>query len=266
MSFGWGAGDIIAGINMVQTVIRAVKDGPAEYREIHRELLSLIVALKSVQESMDDPVSLLNRKGKSRKQELQDILTNCRKVVDEVQSLINKHSRLQTRGRGIRRVWDAYRVGSADLDTLRGRLTLYTSMIDMFLHSLEGPALARIEGMVRNLVTNMGITPNVAGSSRMSIASVASTATILSILDPDQEGEAWKFLRAELMADGILPSHLATYKTEIIGYMKTLIAGVEDQKPLQDQMRQSRQLSKISGTTVYPAQLHFQQSRKISMK
>jgi hypothetical protein len=227
MSFGWAAGDIITGINIVQNVISAIKDGPAEYHEIHRELLSLNIALKPVQESTDDPDSLLNRKGQPRKQELLEILANCRKVVDEVQSLITKHSRLQTRGRSVRRVWDAYRVGSADLDTLRGRLTFYTSIIDMFLHSLEGPALARIEGMVRMLVANMRITPNIAGSSRMSNASVASTATILSILDPDQEGEAWKFLRAELMADGILPSHLTTYKAEIISYLKALIEGVE---------------------------------------
>jgi hypothetical protein len=227
MSFGWGAGDILAGIDLAKTVIDAIKSGPSEYREIHRELASLNIALRSVQEGIDDPESLLNRKGRPRKQELLDILANCRIVAVEVQELVDKHSSLNGHGRTPRRVWDAYRIGSSDLDTLRGRLTFYTSTIDMFLHSLEGPALARIEGMVRLLVAKMGISQAVPGSGAKSIASVASTATILSILDPDQEAEAWEFLRAELMAEGILPSHLKTYRVEIIGYVKTLIEGVE---------------------------------------
>jgi hypothetical protein len=227
MSFGWAAGDILAGIDLVKTVIKAIKSGPSEYREIHRELSSLNIALSSVQDGVDDSESLLNRKGRPRKQELLDILANCRIVVIEVQGLVDQHSSLQGHGRTLRRVWDAYRVGSADLDTLRGRLTFYTSTIDMFLHSLEGPALARIEGMVRLLVANMGISQAVPGSGSRSIASVASTATILSIFDPDQEDEAWKFLRAELMAEGILPSHLKMYKVDIIGYVKTLIEEVE---------------------------------------
>jgi hypothetical protein len=36
MSFGWGAGDILAGIQLVKDVIEAIKDGPAEYQEICR--------------------------------------------------------------------------------------------------------------------------------------------------------------------------------------------------------------------------------------
>ena len=108
--------------------------------------------------------------------------------------------------------------GAADVLYVDNRYVLY---------SLEGPALARIEGMVRLLVANMGISQAVPGSGSRSIASVASTATILSILDPDQEGEAWKFLRAELMAEGILPSHLKMYKVDIIRFVKTLMEEVE---------------------------------------
>ena len=99
--------------------------------------------------------------------------------------------------------------------------------------------------MLRTLVANMRITLNVAGSSRMSVASVASTATILSVLDPDQEDEAWKFLRAELMVDGILPSQLATYKTEIIRYLKALIEGV-----------QATQASPVSSNAIEPVGPH----------
>lgn len=84
MSFGWSAGDILAGIDLVKKVIEAIKSGPSEYREIHRELLALNIALASVQEGIDDSDSLLNRKGRPRKQELLDILANCRMVVIEV--------------------------------------------------------------------------------------------------------------------------------------------------------------------------------------
>jgi hypothetical protein len=91
----------------------------------------------------------------------------------------------------------------------------------MFLHFLEGPALARIEAKL-NLFYARYVKGNV-GQNRRSTASIASTATIRSILDPDQEEDAWKFLRAELMSEGILPRLVAMHKTEIITHMKKLV-------------------------------------------
>jgi hypothetical protein len=84
---------------------------------------------------------------------------NCQKVVEEVEKLIDDHSSLKYNGRGkLRRVWDTYRVGSADLDTLRGRLAFYAATIDILLHSLEGPALARIEAKLNLFIHAMSRT------------------------------------------------------------------------------------------------------------
>jgi hypothetical protein len=91
----------------------------------------------------------------------------------------------------------------------------------MFLHSLEGPATARTEANL-NLFYARYVKDSVGQKSR-STASIVSTVTIRLILDPDQEVDAWKVLRAELMSEGILPSLVAIHKTEIIMHMKRLV-------------------------------------------
>lgn len=63
MSFGWGVGDILTGIDLVKIVPSAIRNGPAEYQEMFREPDSLKIVLRSVQEGDGDPTLLLNRKG-----------------------------------------------------------------------------------------------------------------------------------------------------------------------------------------------------------
>jgi hypothetical protein len=105
MSFGWEAGNILVGIQLVKDVIEAIKDGPAEYQEICRELGSINIALSSVLEGVNDPTSLLNQKGRPRAKVLLEIVKNCKNVVEEVEERIDDHSSLKDNGRGkLRRV------------------------------------------------------------------------------------------------------------------------------------------------------------------
>jgi hypothetical protein len=155
------------------------------------------IALESIHDNTKDPNSLLNRKGARRAEYLLVIVLICKEVVKEVQVIADSH------GGRVRRVWDADQIGSADLDTLHGQLTFLMSTIDIFLHSLEGPALGKVEAKIDLLVIQF---PNMSQrQARMSVASIASTASILSILDPDQEEDAWKFLRSELMTEASCP-------------------------------------------------------------
>jgi hypothetical protein len=168
-----------------------IKDGPPEYQELVRELKSMNIALQSIHNNTKDPNPLLNRKGARRAEDLLVIVQNCKEVVKEVQVIADSHSSLQGHGGRVRRVWDAYQIGSADLDTFRGQLTFHMSTINMVLHSLEGPALGRIEAKIDLLVSqfaNMSLRQARKGVAYIAyIASIASTASILSIFDPDQE-------------------------------------------------------------------------------
>lgn len=99
-------------------------------------------------------------------------------------------------------IWDAYRIGSADLDTSQGRLKFYAATIDKFLHDLEGPALAKIKGEL-DLFYACYVKES-ADQNRQSVILIESTTIALSIKGPDQEADAWKFSRGELISENIL--------------------------------------------------------------
>lgn len=82
-------------------VYAACKDGPGEYRGIAREAKSLQITLKNLSEDSKDPNSLLSRKGTRRKNDFLLILTNCEKVMKELQHLVDKHSSLKYDGHGV---------------------------------------------------------------------------------------------------------------------------------------------------------------------
>jgi hypothetical protein len=86
---------------IAKSVYAACKDGPGEYRGIAREAKSLQITLKNLSEDSKDPNSLLSRKGTRRKNDFLLILTNCEKVMKELQHLVDKHSSLNYDGHGV---------------------------------------------------------------------------------------------------------------------------------------------------------------------
>ena len=178
-------------------------------------------AINSLSNDAQDPHSLLNTKGVKRKAELVEIIENCETTIQEVQTMIDKHSSLKSdRGKFVR-VWHAYKIGSSDLDSLRGKLTFYTSIIIMFLLSLEGSAVARIERKVDRVYARM--LQDDAGQAQQSSISVASTSSLLSHIDTNED-DVWTILKTELLAEDISMAHIMSNKEDIIGYIKYLIA------------------------------------------
>lgn len=221
MSFGFGVGDFIAVSKIAKGVYEACKDGPREYREISREAKSMRYAIDSLSNEAQDPLSLLNTKGVKRKPKLVEIIENCETTMQEVQNMIDKHSSLKDDRGKLIRVWDAYKVGSSDLDSLRGKLTFHTSIISIFLLSLEGSALARIEWKVDKIYARM-LQDDITQAQQSSI-SLASTTSFLSQLDTNED-DVWTILKTELLAEDISMAHTMSNKEDIIEYIKSLIA------------------------------------------
>ena len=185
MSFGFGLGDFIAVSKIAKGVYEACKDGPREYREISREAKAIRYAINSLSSDAQDPHSLLNTKGVKRKPELIEIIENCETTMQEVQAMIDRHSSLKDDQGKLIRVWDAYKVGSSDLDSLRGKLTFYTSIISMFLLSLEGSAVARIEKKVDKIYARM-LQDDITQAQQSSLF-IASTTSLLSQLETNED-------------------------------------------------------------------------------
>ncbi|KUJ06884.1 uncharacterized protein LY89DRAFT_602667, partial [Mollisia scopiformis] len=67
---GYGVGDFIAVGQLAWKVYKACKGAPGEFQELSRELSSLHIILAELEDDAKTPTSLLNRRGASRKAEL----------------------------------------------------------------------------------------------------------------------------------------------------------------------------------------------------
>lgn len=149
MSFGFGVSISFAVAKIAKSVQKFCKVGPAKYTEICRETKSLRFTLENLSEDAASPNSLLNRYGLKR-MELGEIISKCKATMNELQTMVDKRSRLGSDGRGkVTRIWDAYQMDSSDLNCYCGKLTFYTLSIGVFLLSLHGPTMGRIGSILR---------------------------------------------------------------------------------------------------------------------
>ena len=225
MSFGFSVGDFVTVLNLVKGICNACQNGPKEYRELCREIKSLGAVTSQLFEDIQDPYSLLNRKGVARRKDLLQIMENCEEALREVEAFVEKHSVLDTErsydlsNDVAKRTWHNYKVGAENLDTVRGKLTFYTSTITLFLNSLETSALGRIESKIDKLYAKL-----IFEDKRNSITSVASTASLMSFVEQDEpDEEAWDDLRTKLVEEGVSAADIEQYRDCIVEYMKALI-------------------------------------------
>ncbi len=221
MSFGFALSDFLAVAKIARSIYKSCKAGPVEYQELCSETKSLGYALQSLSHDMREPDSLLNRKGLQRKGQLDEIISSCKSTMKDLQTMIDKRSSLQPDRNGtITRIWDAYKVGSSDLDSYRGKLTIHTSTISVFLLSLQGPAMKRIETRLDKIYARM-IQDDIA-QTRQSTVSLVSTASILSQIDT-HEDDVFAILKTELLAEDISLARIIRHKDDIISHVRKLL-------------------------------------------
>ncbi|KAK3168549.1 hypothetical protein OEA41_004997 [Lepraria neglecta] len=242
MSFGFGVIDFLTVLKTAKGVYEACKDGPADYQELCRETESLRCAIGKLSQDAEDPRSLLNRRGSNRMTELFEIVQNCKMTIKDVQAFIDKHSSLKSDARGeLIRIWDAYQVGSSDLDSFRSKLNFNVSMISMFLLSLQAPVVANIETKAVRIEKKLNrIYAQVVhgeGRRRQSSVSLASSTSIISQIDT-HEDDAWEFLKTRLLAEGILMDDIKANRDKIISHIKSLVNDDLPQGKLREDIRE----------------------------
>ena len=223
MSFGISVTDFLHVFECARSIYDAIKTGPREYREIASEVKTLRYTVRSLSEESRNPESILNQKGSLRRDELLHITKSCQETLAEVQKVIDENSSLTGDGRGkVIRTWHAYRVGSIDLEALRGRLSFHASMIGVFLSSLEASAIGRIERKIDAIYAQM-VTEDARCDERHSIRSTASTASsILGQINTNEE-DVWAALKVDLLAEGVSAVHIVSHREDIISYVKSLV-------------------------------------------
>ena len=91
----------------------------------------------------------------------------------------------------------------------------------MFLLSLEGSAVARIERKLDRICAR--ILHDDAVQAQQSSLSVASTTSLLSQIETNED-DVWTILKTELLAEEISMAHIMSNKEDIIEYIKSLAA------------------------------------------
>lgn len=99
-------------------------------------------------------------------------------------------------------------------------MTFYTSMISMFLLSLEGSAIARIEMKLDKIYARMVEDESIHG--RGTSTDAASTVSILSEIET-REDDVWAILKRELLEEGVSMAHIMANKESIINHVKPLL-------------------------------------------
>ena len=128
MSFGWGGGDLFAVLQLASKVYTAYKDAPSNYRDIADEV-------KSLQSTITRAARHINSLSEDDKLEGQGILEGCQKVLEDLDSLIEKYKSLASTNK--RLVFKKVRLGTEDIATLRARLTSNALLLSSFIRRFD---------------------------------------------------------------------------------------------------------------------------------
>ena len=124
--FGWGIGELIAISKLATTVYTAYKDGPRNYSQISGEVKSLQIIIKNAVKHFES-ITLSD----DDQREGQEILEGCRNVLEDLNSLIEKHSDLASPKK--RQVFKRVGLGVEDITALRVRLISNTVLLNGFI-------------------------------------------------------------------------------------------------------------------------------------
>ena len=136
MSFGYGVGDVIAVGTLALRLYVSYRDGPSEYRELTRELLSLHTTLDQLRTDMEDPDSILARCTPRKLAKLKDIVGRCHEALEELDTIYEKYNRLEGAKKKIS--WKRLKFGKENIDGIRHKLGMHLRTIQLFLTSVNG--------------------------------------------------------------------------------------------------------------------------------
>ncbi|OBT63922.1 hypothetical protein VE03_05994 [Pseudogymnoascus sp. 23342-1-I1] len=131
MSFGFSVGDFITVLQLAFKIRQEFVDAPIQFKAVSDEVRTLSIVLQ------DAAVALQNRElDTKQKRDLEDIDKGCRKVLDELQRILDKNIELSAEsgvvGKRIKRVWKRLYWKQEDIDQLRSRVITNISLLNAF--------------------------------------------------------------------------------------------------------------------------------------
>jgi len=215
MSFGCSFSDIITLVQLTTGAYSNWKNACGEYTEITSELSSLNVILERLRTEATTPNGPLER-GNANHLDHCKLLDNSAAIVKQLNDVI---VRFQNLGRSRRSNWHRLRLANRNLDEMRSKLTLHTSLLSAFLDTINVSALGRIERNVRDLPEMRNTINKLAAEMRAG----KREGSVMTAYEDDDPG-IWCDFRRELIKEGYSSDSILKYGTQLKGHLRALHA------------------------------------------
>ena len=228
MSFGFSPNDIISLLNIAHKAYRGWKASCGEYADVTSALDGLLVVLERIQAEAKKDECILART-ESERNDLKDILSNCKPTLRELHSIVTRYHSL---GTSREKNWDKLRFGVKNLSDLRAKLNQHVTLLTAYLETVGLGALGRIERDVQAIPDRM---QNTIEALAAEIRAGRREGSVMTTYD-DDEKEVWRQFRRELIGEGMRSSVIHRFKPVIKKHLRELADnGLLEEQPHSDQ-------------------------------
>lgn len=99
MSFGYSVSDAVLLAQLAWKTVQNSRKACGEHDELTREVLCLHVLLRRLEQEVTDPGSPINWPNETYREELEVIVTGCKKVLNVLNIILQKYSALSEKER-----------------------------------------------------------------------------------------------------------------------------------------------------------------------
>lgn len=196
MSPGASPADIIALVTFCKTLYRECRSAGGEYHEISHEVRSLHTVLRHLKYEAEAPASPLSRDRALWSRQLAPMIADCNSALDQLDALLERYA-----SDGGANGPEKTRFGSSEMDELgaiRVKLIRQKTSLTTFLDSIQLSDSRNADATLDNTDGQLDIL----------LDKVDSIAARLGERHDDDDREAWKQFRRELVQEGFSSSVL----------------------------------------------------------
>ncbi|UPL02096.1 hypothetical protein LCI18_013030 [Fusarium solani-melongenae] len=150
MSFGFGVGDFIAVLKLVNKVRKDFQSAPSQFEDISNGVRSLSIVLSDVDVTVSETELDVYQRS-----DLQHLVSSCRDVLERLEETLDKYRDLNSGngrlGSRVKRAWKRINWEPDDIRELRERITLNTTLLNTFLGGISSQTMYAIKHGVDQL-------------------------------------------------------------------------------------------------------------------
>jgi len=217
MSFGFSISDIISIANLARQTYNSCAEACGEHARITAEIRTLCSVLGRVRKAAGTSRSPLNRNSGGR--ELEEIVKECAKVLNQINKILQKHSSLSSKRPNL---WDRLSFGTKNFGELRRQISAHHKSITLLLLSTTYEGVWKVDTKLNTVVDEF---PQIRDAIDRLVAQNKSTASSVWTVHSDDNLDTWRQIRRDLISDGIPAETLRKYRKEVKSYVRLLQIG-----------------------------------------